>query len=123
MTARITAKEAAKLLGLAPKRHKYGAKPTVIDGRRFSSKKEAKRYGELLLLQSQGLIRELECQPEFHLHARSGDLIGLYVADFSYWDERSCSEKIEDVKGYKRPLYRWKKKHCELEYGITITEI
>jgi hypothetical protein len=27
------------------------------------------------------------------------------------------------VKGFKTPLYRWKKKHVEAQYGITIREV
>lgn len=30
---------------------------------------------------------------------------------------------VEDVKGFKTPLYKWKKKHVEAQYGITIREI
>ena len=30
---------------------------------------------------------------------------------------------VEDVKGFKTPLYRWKKKHVEAQYGITVTEV
>ena len=29
----------------------------------------------------------------------------------------------EDVKGFKTPLYRWKKKHVEAQYKITVVEI
>jgi len=32
--------------------HKYGAIPTEVDGIRFASKKEEKRYGELKLLET-----------------------------------------------------------------------
>jgi hypothetical protein len=30
---------------------------------------------------------------------------------------------VEDVKGMRTPMYRWKKKHVEAQYGITITEV
>jgi hypothetical protein len=30
---------------------------------------------------------------------------------------------VEDVKGFKTELYRWKKKHVEAQYGIEIVEI
>jgi hypothetical protein len=39
---------------------KYHAIPTEIDGIRFDSKAEARRYGELMLLEMGGVIRELE---------------------------------------------------------------
>jgi hypothetical protein len=40
-----------------PKRAKYGAEPTVVDGIRFDSKKEAARYQELKLLAKAGEIQ------------------------------------------------------------------
>lgn len=108
--------------------HKYGAIPTTIDGIRFASKAEAKRYGELKLLEKAGEIKDLELQPKFPLlvHARGGGLpylVGNYVADFRYREGRKGVLKIEDVKGMKTALYRWKKKHVEAQYGIEITEI
>ena len=36
--------------------HKFKATPTIRDGRRFASKKEAKRYGELKHLQAAGEV-------------------------------------------------------------------
>lgn len=107
------------------KRHKFGAVPTVVDGVRFHSKAEARRYGELKLLQKAGEIRDLTLQPRFPLHA--GDLdrtvVGDYVADFGYerLRENKASERItEDVKGMDTPLSRWKRRHVKAEYGIDI---
>ena len=48
--------------------NKYGARRTQVDGIWFDSQKEAARYQELKLLQSIGLIDELELQPVFPLH-------------------------------------------------------
>ncbi|MDD3747626.1 MAG: DUF1064 domain-containing protein, partial [Anaerostipes sp.] len=42
---------------------KYGARKTVIDGITFDSKREAKRYQELKLLEQAGEISYLELQP------------------------------------------------------------
>ena len=118
--------------------HKYGAKPTVVDGIRFASQKEAKRYQELKLLERAGEIEALELQPRFVLKtllttgmmrhavkALAGEhpVVGSYVADFKYYDLRDTTWKIEDVKGFKTPLYRWKKKHVEAQYGVTIREV
>lgn len=116
--------------------HKYGAKPTTIDGIRFASKKEAKRFGELKLLLLAGEIRELQLQPEFPLqvpalHRMSypnGELVlagvGCYRADFSYEERtgRTWQSVVEDVKGMKTPVYRLKKKMVEAAYGIAIRE-
>lgn len=111
--------------------HKYGAQPTTVDGIRFASKAEARRYTELKLLEQAGEIRELELQPKFPLMAPGRGTggpyervcLGHYVADFRYRAGPRGILTIEDVKGMKTPLYRWKKKHVEAQYGITIQEI
>jgi hypothetical protein len=111
-------------LRLPAKRHKFNAKVTVVDGLKFASKKEAKRYGELKLLEKAGHIYALELQPAFTLHVL-GRKIGTYRADFAYCrkDLRGAVRVIEDVKGLKTPMYRWKAKHLKAEYGIEIREI
>lgn len=111
-------------------RSKYGAVKTTIDGIVFASKKEAARYQELRLLEKAGEIRELELQPRFPLlvpsRGRGGpwdrEHIGDYVADFRYREGPRGLLRIEDVKGMKTPLYRWKKKHVEAQYGVVIRE-
>jgi hypothetical protein len=110
-------------------RSKYGAVQTTVDGITFHSAKEARRYQELKLLQQAGEILSLQLQPEYDLVA--GDtIIGVYRADFSYLElqqpkrrnEASATRVVEDVKGIKTPLYKWKKKHVEAQYGIQIRE-
>lgn len=119
--------------------HKYGAVRTEVDGHSFASKAEARRYGELKLLEKAGKIEGLELQPKFALvtqlttgtfrgaglaHAGKFPVIGHYVADFKYFRlEPPTGWVVEDVKGFKTELYRWKKKHVEAQYGIEITEI
>jgi len=118
------------------KRHKYGAKRTTVDGIAFASQKEARRYQELKLLERAGEIHGLTLQPGFPLTVSAvADMrelptkIGDYRADFIYCACRrgaKCDKTrlvVEDVKGFKTPLYRWKKKHVEAQYGITIHEV
>ena len=115
------------------RRSKYGAVPTYADGIRFASKKEARRYQELKLLEKAGEVHRLECQPVYVLHAYgTGQKIGEYRGDFQYCEcdqrnGRCWSEElvVEDVKSgpTKTALYRWKKKHVEAQYGITIREV
>jgi hypothetical protein len=104
-------------------RSKYRAVPTIVDNIRFHSKKEANRYSELKLLQKAGEISNLALQPSWPL--RCGDkTIGKYVGDFAYNPkEHPWTWVVEDVKGMKTPLYRWKKKHFEAQYGIEIREV
>tara|TARA_Y100000310_G_scaffold329596_1_gene399758 strand:- start:480 stop:806 length:327 start_codon:yes stop_codon:yes gene_type:complete len=104
------------------KRHKYGAKPTTVDGMRFDSKAEARRYGELKLLERAEVITELVVHPQYWLHADGvRKAIGYYEADFAY--EKDGGIVIEDVKGVRTAIYKWKKRHFEAEYGLEVTEI
>jgi hypothetical protein len=80
------------------------------------------------LLAKAGKIECLELQPVFHLSVSrgalvGGEVIGKYVADFRYYDMDSGRDVVEDVKGFKTELYRWKKKHVEAQYGLEITEV
>ena len=108
--------------------HKYKAKATTVDGIRFASTKEAARYAELKLLVLAGEIHRLELQTVITLHVQT-KTIGTYRADFSYCECRrptQCNQTkwiVEDVKGFKTPLYRWKRKHVMAQYGIEIKEV
>jgi hypothetical protein len=99
---------------------KYKAVKTVVDGITFDSKKEAKRYTQLILEERIGAIRLLELQPRFDVVV-NGKKICYYKADFAYY--RDGVRIIEDVKGKKTDVYILKKKLVEAIYGITITEI
>lgn len=109
--------------------HKYGAKAVVIDGIRFPSQAEGRRYGELKLLEKAGEISSLTLQDRWPLmvpwpEALSGKrAIGHYVSDFRYYDEKVHDWITEDVKGMRTALYVWKRKHFEAQYGVVITEI
>jgi hypothetical protein len=105
------------------KRSKYRAIPTVVDGIRFSSKAEAKRYGELKLLERAGEISDLNRQQRYPLRAyeyedKDTQEIGHYVGDFEYLEKGKWV--VEDVKGFMTPLAKWKIKHFEIQYGIKV---
>jgi len=98
----------------AEKRHKYGAKKTVIDGISFDSKKEAKRYQVLKLQEHLELITDLELQPEFVLqegfrHCGKWYRPIKYRADFKYKNKLG-NTIIEDTKGHRTKEYLIKKK-------------
>ncbi len=116
----------------AAKRSKYGATPTVVDGIRFDSKKEAERYGELKIREQAGDICGLEVQPRFTLYVMTTGQqepggysvqVGEYRADFRY--AAAGAVVVEDVKSTatRTPLYRLKKKMVEAIYGITVVEV
>lgn len=118
-------------------RSKYGAVKTTVDGITFHSAKEARRYQELKLWERSGGIRNLALQPGFDLAVHGAEFvktglptkIGTYIGDFLYEEcdhangHSGWKRVVEDVKGFKTPLYRWKKKHVEAQYGIQIREI
>lgn len=97
--------------------NKYHNSPTVVDGIRFASKKEAKRYGELKLLQREGKISELKLQVRFTLVQTIA-----YVADFEYHDRLKGTKVVEDVKGFLTAIYKRKRKLMKEQHGIEILE-
>lgn len=96
--------------------HKYRAVKTEVDGVIFDSKKEAKRYQELMLLKRAGEVTEVQLQPEYILmpkfrHKATGEAVRAikYKADFlvTYADGH---QEIEDVKGMRTEIYSMKRK-------------
>ena len=95
---------------------KYRNKPTMVEGIRFASKAEAKRYGELKLLERAGEIESLELQPSFPIEV-NGIPICIYVGDFSYWEyEAPLHRIVEDTKGYATAEFKLKAKLFEACY-------
>lgn len=109
---------------------KYRAIKTEVDGIMFDSKKEAKRYQYLKERLDAGIIADLKLQPQFKCEI-NGKKICTYKADFEYLlaDEIGPQGQIghyvvEDVKGFKTPTYRLKKKLVEALFpGTIINEI
>jgi hypothetical protein len=111
------------------KRSKYGAKKTVVDGIRFDSIKEARRWTELLLLQGAGEIRNLQRQVPISLQGQNAPILTptgrqmKYKADFTYEDSRlNWATVIEDAKGYPTPEYKVKRAILAA-MGIEVTEV
>lgn len=107
---------------------KYHAQRTELDGFRFDSKREARRYQELKLRLAAGEISMLIVHPRFQLNVIArGALheIGVYTADFSYRDHAPNSLVVEDVKSAptKTTAYRLRKRLVEAIHGITIREV
>ena len=106
---------------------KYRAKKTEVDGIKFDSKKEAKRYIVLKALEGKGEIEKLMLQPRFLLQEgfrKNGKAYRKieYVADFMY--QQGGKLIVEDVKGMKTDVYKLKQKLFEKRYqDLTIKEI
>jgi hypothetical protein len=104
------------------KKHKYSAERTEVNGKTFPSKKEAKRYAELLLLLKSGEIVLLELQVPFELN-EGGTHSLKYIADFVYVDVKTGQKIIEDAKGFKTKEYKKKKRLMLKVHNIKIHEV
>ena len=125
---------------------KHGNKKVVVDGIEFDSKKEARRYCELMLMQQAGQIEDLELQKEYELipaqyetferYGKKGQRLKdgkrciekscVYKADFVYM--QNGQQVVEDTKGYRDPAsaayakFVIKRKLMLWRYGIRIIE-
>ena len=103
---------------------KYHAKKTVVDGHTFDSKKEAKRYSELCLMEKAGAIHGLQIQVPFPLIKKSKYGRGIrFYADYVYYEGNTMV--VEDVKSpitRKNPVYALKKRLMAELYGIVLKE-
>jgi hypothetical protein len=106
--------------------NKYKRNKVNVDGITFDSKKEAKRYFELKLLERAGEIKNLELQKSFtlipsqYIDGKCVERPCKYIADFCY--EQDGKTIVEDVKGYKTTDYKIKKKMMLYLKGIQIRE-
>jgi len=104
---------------------KYRNKITIVDGIRFHSKKESRRYLELLLMKKANIIKDLELQPKISLMVNDKH-IGYYIGDFRYYDNQKKKIILEDVKSpiTKTSTYNLKKKILKtFSPPIEITEV
>jgi hypothetical protein len=103
--------------------NKFNAVPVEIDGIRFASKKEGKRYGELKLMERAGVITDLVLQPVFKFPDL--DFPREYRADFEYREKGKYV--VEDVKGIKKgnvyAMFRIKKALMKYFHKIEVIEI
>lgn len=105
-------------------KNKYSnIKTTTADGIKHDSRKEARRWVELTLLQRAGEISDLKRQVKYELIPKQeGERAVTYIADFVYTDKKTGSTVIEDCKGFKTDVYKLKKKLLQWRYGIKIKE-
>jgi hypothetical protein len=107
-------------------RSKYGAKKVTVNGITFDSRKEAKRYEELVLLERAGKVSNLETQVKFELipsQRIDGKVVEravTYKADFVYLE--NGKKVVEDTKGFMTPEYIIKRKLMLYVHGIQVKE-
>lgn len=120
---------------------KYGSEKTIVDGITFDSKKEARYYKHLKVLEAEGKISHLRLQVPYviadpvwvdvkkQLKTKTKTVKycvwhGLkYIADFVYIDNETGAERVVDVKGFKTSTYRHKKLLMKRIKGIDIIEV
>lgn len=121
---------------------KYHSKKVTYNGMTFASKKEARRYKELALLEKAGQIENLRCQVKFELlpsyiekYPRYSEKTGKrlkdgtrtiekgvnYIADFVYTE--NGQQVVEDTKGMRTTEYIIKRKLMLWVHHIRIKEI
>ena len=104
-----------------PKKSKYGAVKTEVDGIMFDSKREASRYQELRLLEQAG---DSQPPPAGALYTLSKNEHGRalkYIADFVYNDDTGALV-VEDAKGHSTDVYKIKRRLMAELKGIEIKE-
>ena len=114
--------------------NKYHSKRITIDGEKFDSMKEYKRWCELKLMQKTGMIKNLKRQVKYILipvqrdeHGKCLERECAYFADFTYTKDGKLV--VEDVKGYRDPnsagyaKFVIKRKMMLYVHGIRIQEV
>ena len=121
-------------------KNKYHSKKVVLNGIVFDSKKEAKRFAELSLLETAGAISDLQRQVKYILipAQREPDTVGArggikkgkviekecaYIADFVYKDLTLNETVVEDTKGFRTKDYIIKRKLMLHVHGIRVKEV
>lgn len=124
-------------------RSKYGSRKQTVSGITFDSRKEARRFQELRLLELAGQISDLRLQVKYQLippqrapsfevyksgpnkgRRKPGKLLEKecsYIADFVYVQDGETV--VEDAKGYRTDVYIIKRKLMLERYGIQIQEV
>lgn len=111
------------------KASKYHSAPAERGELRFASRKEAKRYDELMVMLRAGIISDLRLQPQFTLQesyvTETGERVRAirYTADFSY--KFGGKLVVEDVKSKptRTKEYLRNRKFMRSKFGIEIQEV
>jgi hypothetical protein len=106
------------------KANKYRNVKTVLDGIKFDSKRESRRYAELKLLLKAKEISGLEVQvkfvliPAMRIHGVMQRAV-TYTADFRYTDKYG-KVFIEDSKGLSTQVFKIKHRLMKQVHGIEV---
>lgn len=127
VTERMTAAD-LQSLRTQGKGQKYGAQRMTVDGITFDSKKEARRYQELRLMERAGQIADLQRQVVIELEGRAGPLLTRtgrqmrITVDFAYVDRKTGLTVFEDAKGLPTRDYEVRRAVAQA-MGIEVIEV
>lgn len=109
--------------------HKHGAERVTVDGQKFDSKREARRYAELQVQEKGGVISGLQRQVPFILcvpvvlDGRKKPAL-KYIADFVYLTQDG-RRVVEDCKAphlRQNTAYRIKRHLMKAYYNVEVME-
>lgn len=120
--------------------NKYHAQKCQVGGEVFDSRKEARRWSDLIILEKAGEIKNLRRQVKYILIPAQRETVWkkgcpkpgkvierevAYIADFVY--EENGQTVVEDVKGYRGgkayDVFTVKRKMMLYFHGIRIREV
>jgi len=95
------------------KKSKYKNMKVLVNGIKFDSLSEARRYSKLAQLEQMKIITDLEIQPKF-VFAYNGQRMATYKADFRF--QYKGRTYVEDVKGTKTAVFNLKRRMLAAYY-------
>ena len=113
---------------LGRRKNKFSAQRTTLNGVQFDSRREAKRWAELCLLEKAGEIADLRRQVPLELEGRDGPLLTRtgrrmrLTVDFAYTDLRTGLTVYEDAKGMPTRDYEVRRAVAAAQ-GIEVIEV
>lgn len=101
------------------RQNKYSAKMVRDDGIVFRSQLEYRRYKDLKLMQTAGVISGLKVHPRYPI-VYEGDKVCIVELDFEY-NLADGKPVYEDTKGFYDPYSKLKHKLFKAFYGQGVT--
>ena len=106
---------------------KYHSEKITVEGESFDSKNEFRRWVVLRGQEARGEISDLRRQVPYELIPKQRGRYRIerpisYIADFVYRDAETGETVVEDLKGFRTPEYRIKRKLMLWVHGISIFE-
>ncbi len=102
----------------APRPNKYNAQPTVVDGIRFDSKREARLYESLKARRAAGEVAYFLRQVPVHLPGGT-----KLIVDFLVFYRDGREPEYLDAKGRETPVFKVKRREVEAAFPIRIVTV